>query len=511
MEKQKEIERYLSCLICNQKFNKNNKPLIMFCGHNICEECRLKYRKKVKCITCGKVFSKREIKKFPINYSILENKLISGTEENKSPISSNEEDKKDINTNKEDIETLKNLSSQTYLSFMSSFMKEVTKYIYQKENNNNDIKNEIIEEKKDPCGEIIKEREIIIKDTSDLLDKLENNFMNYLKIFFDSITNKFKINPEFLIGDLNICQLLEESGVINYGDYKKLEQFLDIINEIDETKLKNCASFNDIYDLAKEKNKDISYNQFISLFFFFNKIFELKIKKIPKTFEEQKKLYTNDKDNNKNLIHLINSVAQKYDEKLSDIMNDITIYKTSHFIYDFNKNENIKKSLNNFYTKNEQSFEEFNNVILIYEPIQKSLNIQILKIKELKDEEIIDSYLILNHLLFILTNKKFFLYDINLEKYSFFNAIENEEIEKDTKIFKYENSIMKISSNCFECINLRNDIQKNECRSLSLFQNTLEQIKKPYPICHNLYHIYVLNKEEKNINNIYLYNAELDS
>ena len=192
-------------------------------------------------------------------------------------------------------------------------------------------------------------------------------------------------------------------------------------------------------------------------------------------------------------------------------MNDITIYKTSHFIYDFNKNENIKKSLNNFYTKNEQSFEEFNNVILIYEPIQKSLNIQILKIKELKDEEIIDSYLILNHLLFILTNKKFFLYDINLEKYSFFNAIENEEIEKDTKIFKYENSIMKISSNCFECINLRNDIQKNECRSLSLFQNTLEQIKKPYPICHNLYHIYVLNKEEKNINNIYLYNAELDS
>lgn len=107
MEKKKEIERYLSCLMCNQKFNKNNKPLIMFCGLNICEECRLKFRKKVKCITCGKVFSKREIKTFPINYSILENKLISRAEENKSPISPNEEDKKDINANKEDMESLK--------------------------------------------------------------------------------------------------------------------------------------------------------------------------------------------------------------------------------------------------------------------------------------------------------------------------------------------------------------------------------------------------------------------
>ena len=77
MEKQKELEKLLSCVLCKKIFEKNNKPLIMFCGHNICEECKIKNFKKITCGVCNKVFAKREIKKFPINYSILENKNIS--------------------------------------------------------------------------------------------------------------------------------------------------------------------------------------------------------------------------------------------------------------------------------------------------------------------------------------------------------------------------------------------------------------------------------------------------
>ena len=79
MEEQKELFPYISCSICKQKFHKDNKPLIMFCGHNICENCKSENSKKIIC-SCGKMFSKREAKKFPINYAILEIKQISEEE-----------------------------------------------------------------------------------------------------------------------------------------------------------------------------------------------------------------------------------------------------------------------------------------------------------------------------------------------------------------------------------------------------------------------------------------------
>ena len=522
MEKQKQIEAFLSCVLCNQKFNKTNKPLIMFCGHNICEDCRLNNNKKIKCITCGKVFSKREIKKFPINYSILENKLVSPSEKNDNTLK--EDDK---NTDEKNLELVQNLSQETCFNIMSSFMTEINKYMTEKQNieqlnkenesnnniNDNNEDNKINEEKKNiesQCDEIIKERDLIIKDTFDLIKNLEKGFLSYSKIFFDSMIDLIKTNSEFLINDLNISQLLQESGIINYGDYIKLENFLDIMKEIDEDKLRECASFEEIYQLIKEKRKDVSYDKFISLFFFFNKIIELKIKKMPKIFEEQRKLCNHKKDNQANLIHLLTNLAQKYEMKLSDVFYDITIYKTGHFIYDINKNQNIKESLNKFCTINEESFKDYNNVLLLYEPIQKNLNIIIIKIKELKDEEIIDSYLILNQLLYILTDKKLYIYELTTEKYTSINTIQNQEIEKNTKIFKFDTSIMKISSNYFESINLRKDISKNEWRTMSLFENTPGIIKCPLPVCHSSDYIYVLDGENKDINFIYSYNDELD-
>ena len=231
---------------------------------------------------------------------------------------------------------------------------------------------------------------------------------------------------------------------------------------------------------------------------------------MPKIFEEQRKLCSQKKDNQANLIHLLTNLAQKYEMKLSDVFYDITIYKTGHFIYDINKNQNVKESLNKFYTENEESFKEYSNVLLLYEPIQKKFNIIIIKIKELKDEEIIDSYLILNQLLYILTNKNFYIYELTTEKYTLINTIQNQEIEKNSKIFKFDTSIMKISSNYFESINLRKDISKNEWRTMSLFENTPGIIKSPLPVCHSSDYIYVLDGENKDINCIYTYNDELD-
>ena len=274
MEKQKVLQKLLSCVLCEEKFKKTNKPLIMLCGHNICEECKLKNFKKVTCKICKKVFSKREIKKFPINYSILENKNITQTKE------SNQTENNNTNI-------LSNVSPQVGQEFVSTVIKEVFKHIDEIKIDDN--------EKEKQIEEIVKKRDLIIKDTYNYLDNLEKKYIDYLNKFFDYIIQGLNSNNEMLINELNISQLLEETGIINFGDMIKLGKFLEMMEDINKDDLMNCSCFEQIYSLIIDKNSDIKYEEFISLFFFFNKIFELKIKKMPKILETQKKIYSNKK------------------------------------------------------------------------------------------------------------------------------------------------------------------------------------------------------------------------
>ena len=493
MERQKALEKLLSCVLCQEKFSKINKPLIMFCGHNICEECKLKHLKKITCTVCKKVFSKREIKKFQINYSILENKNISQTEE--------------PSIKENDSNILPNISEEVASNFVSTVMNQVFKIV---DANKIDNKTEV-EKEQTKINEIIKERELIVKETDDYIDNLEKNYYDYLNNFHTKIFKDLSLNSEILINDLNIAQLLEESGAINFGDMIKLGKLMELFEDIKPEDLMNCSSFEQIYSVIIDKNENINYEEFISLLFFFNKVYELKIKKLPKILEAQKKIYSNKKECQKNLIHFIFNFVQKYESNLSDMFYDITTYKSCHFIYDINRNENIRNSLKDFYNSNIKSFEQYNNILIIYEPIEKKLNICIIKIKELKEEKIIDSYLFLNYLLFILTDKKFYIYEIKNEKYSSINTLEGQEIEENSKIIKYDIYMMIISSNSFQSINLREDMTKNDWRSISLYENSPGIIKKPYPICHSPNFIYILDKEKTNINEVYIFNPEKDS
>ena len=490
MEKQKELEILLSCVLCKKIFEKNNKPLIMFCGHNICEECKIKNFKKITCGVCNKVFAKREIKKFPINYSILENKNITQTKEPNQT--------ENNNTN-----ILSNVSPQVGQEFVSTVIKEVFKHIDEIKIDDN--------EKEKQIEEIVKKRDLIIKDTYNYLDNLEKKYIDYLNKFFDYIIQGLNSNNEMLINELNISQLLEETGIINFGDMIKLGKFLEMMEDINKDDLLNCSCFEQIYSLIIDKNSEVKYEEFISLFFFFNKIFELKIKKIPKILESQKKIYSNKKECHKNLSHFIFNFVQKYESNLSDIFYDMTTYKSCHFIYDIKKNEKIRNSLNQFYNNNQKILEEYNNIMIIYEPIEKKFNIHIIKIKELKDEKIIDSFLFLTHTLFILTNKKFYIYQIKDKTYSSIDFLENQEIDENSKIIKYDINMFILSSKYFQSINLSQDMTKNDWRSISLFENSQDKIKKPYPITHSSSFIYILDKEKKNINEVFIFNPDADS
>ena len=490
MEKQKELEKLLSCVLCKKIFEKNNKPLIMFCGHNICEECKIKNFKKITCGVCNKVFAKREIKKFPINYSILENKNITQTKE------SNQTENNNTNI-------LSNVSPQVGQEFVSTVIKEVFKHIDEIKIDDN--------EKEKQIEEIVKKRDLIIKDTYNYLDNLEKKYIDYLNKFFDYIIQGLNSNNEMLINELNISQLLEETGIINFGDMIKLGKFLEMMEDINKDDLLNCSCFEQIYSLIIDKYSEVKYEEFISLFFFFNKIFELKIKKIPKILESQKKIYSNKKECHKNLSHFIFNFVQKYESNLSDIFYDMTTYKSCHFIYDIKKNEKIRNSLNQFYNNNQKILEEYNNIMIIYEPIEKKFNIHIIKIKELKEEKIIDSFLFLTHTLFILTNKKFYIYQIKDKTYSSIDFLENQEIDENSKIIKYDINMFILSSKYFQSINLSQDMTKNDWRSISLFENSQDKIKKPYPITHSSSFIYILDKEKKNINEVFIFNPDADS
>ena len=489
MEKQKELEKLLSCVLCKKIFEKNNKPLIMFCGHNICEECKIKNFKKVTCGVCNKVFAKREIKRFPINYSILENKNITQT--------------KEPNYTENNSDILSNVSPQIGKELVSTIINEAFKHFDEIKNDDN--------EKQKKIEEMAKKRDLIIKDTFNYLDNLEKKYIDYLNKFYDYIIQGLNSNSDMLINELNISQLLEETGIINFGDMIKLGKFMEMMEDINKDDLLNCSCFEQIYSLIIDKNNDVKYEDFISLFFFFNKIFELKIKKMPKIFETQKKIYSNKKECYKNLNHFIFNFVQKYESNLSDIFYDITTYKACHFIYDIKKNENVKQSLSNFYTKNQQLLEEYNHIMIIYEPIEKKFDIHIIKIKELKEEKIIDSYLFLTHTLFILTNKKFYVYQIKDKTYSSIDFLDGQEIEENSKIIKFDINMFILSSKYFQSINLSQDMTKNDWRSISLFENSQGIIKKPYPITHSSSFIYVLDKENKNINEVFIFNPDADT
>ena len=61
---------------------------------------------------------------------------------------------------------------------------------------------------------------------------MEKNYDDFLNKFYKSIIKELTSNNEILINDLKISQLLEETGVINFGDMIKLKKFMELFEEI---------------------------------------------------------------------------------------------------------------------------------------------------------------------------------------------------------------------------------------------------------------------------------------
>ena len=97
-----------------------------------------------------------------------------------------------------------------------------------------------------------------------IISIVQNNYYDYLNNFHTIIIKNLSLNNEILINDLKIAQLLEGSGVINFGDMIKLGKLMELFEDVKPEDLMNCSSFEEIYSVIIDKNEIIIYEELIN-------------------------------------------------------------------------------------------------------------------------------------------------------------------------------------------------------------------------------------------------------
>ncbi|MCQ2821657.1 MAG: RING finger protein, partial [archaeon] len=210
----------LFCKYCGNSFSKENKPHIMNCSHNICSKCLKLNNKILKCLECETKFMKNKIKKFPINFLLLE--LCSSKEEDKN---------KKENENKFYFCEICNLNLST----------DYHKKNYPTHN--------LIEKEKDineNIGiEIEKKKAELLNEFLDINRKsVERN-----ALFFGELIKRLKdISTTFKFDDIDPFEILLLSGIINPADKERLKFFNDKIfsNEENKNIFLNSKNFDDL-------------------------------------------------------------------------------------------------------------------------------------------------------------------------------------------------------------------------------------------------------------------------
>ena len=280
-------------------------------------------------------------------------------------------------------------------------------------------------------------------------------------------------------------KLLNLIGLINKADEKRLNEFNKKILKNEEylNLIENSKNYQDLIEKVKElknnnkdKNQYLNVNEFFSLLCYYNEICFLKLNNINEYISNLENKLNNDFKYKKQFLTNLNF---QINYTIGDYLSLLDIYKLSYFIYD-----------NNLY---------------IYEPIQNEFfkyNI------EINESEILSSFLSSNFILYLLTKENLIIYNLsnnekNLKKL-------DEPIIEYTQIFLLEGIIYKISCNSFQSLNINEQILTNEWKNLNLFEINNIKIKKPKIVQHNNSFFYVLDYNEKEIKNIFIYDINKD-
>lgn len=459
MEINNEILKLLKCKYCSELYSKTNKPKIMLCGHNICSHCLKLNKNNLLCLDCNKRYNNILINKFSINFALLET---TNNINNDSKI-----DESIIKGNFYCVNCKLNLSNNYHLILYKNHILKKKNDDVQKIKDNNEIMNEY----KNLYNNFKEFNTKISEKNNEYLDKL----FNLLK----------KENDNINFENYDFIKLLNLIGLINKADEKRLNEFNKKILKNEEylNLIENSKNYQDLIEKVKElknNNKDkiqyLNVNEFFSLLCYYNEICFLKLNNINEYISNLENKLNNDFKYKKQFLTNLNF---QINYTIGDYLSLLDIYKLSYFIYD-----------NNLY---------------IYEPIQNEFfkyNI------EINESEILSSFLSSNFILYLLTKENLIIYNLsnnekNLKKL-------DEPIIEYTQIFLLEGIIYKISCNSFQSLNINEQILTNEWKNLNLFEINNIKIKKPKIVQHNNSFFYVLDYNEKEIKNIFIYDINKD-
>ena len=457
MDKDSTNEYIYLCHYCGKKYEEKRKPIIMNCGHNICFDCVKLNRESLKCIFCPKrSYNKKRISRFPINFALFE-------------LVQNFTNKEEINVKEGYFrcETCKlNLSSDYHrIKFPDHKFEE--------------IKNEEIEIKK---KEIEKEANNILKQF-DLYNKtIEDDLRIYLEKLFNACkTQSEKINFE----GIDIFKIYLLCGFINPADEERLRLFHEKIykNNIYCNIIKESKNFDDLIEklnkIDKKMENYLTVEEFLSLFCYYIDIHYHKLNDIDENLKILEKLF--EEDNNYR-EEFTKDIILQLNYGLGDSLSSTSTYNLGHFL--------------------------INNILYIFEPIEQK--IEKYNIKIINDGgNIISKFLTSQRKFYLCTNKNFYQYNL-LSNNKVIEPIllpKSDFNEENTQLMILEESIYKISSKSFETLNINDNITSSEWRDLTLYNddNKDKPIIKPKIINHHHIYLFVIDDNNNEINELYIY------
>lgn len=373
------MENKTQCIYCGQIYCKSNKPLIMKCSHNVCQTCLYLNKNKFACLTCKAKFEGKDLKKFPINFLLLE--IVSHSEGKEESL----EQEKSINRRNKKNKKIKEVEEESFITpnnseifkckecdllFPNKFhLNFFTEHNLNLETFQESIGKEFLNNKADSLMQKY-------KSYNENLENWNEKFLNYLNDTFlnckDRVIDEIKKNDPL--------ENLLFFGLINKADQDRIKEFSEkfMKNEKIVKLLKNCDSFQDLIKDFSNTNIEISHfyekgdhsvnsqnsnlgtklkvniHNFLSSYFYFVEIFEKKLnqKKIKEKLdkfktdmdhylqlsEENKKAY------HKDILHE-NIISKLFRNFSQDVK--VEVYDNLHLESDINKNIKLPFILTN--------------------------------------------------------------------------------------------------------------------------------------------------------------------
>lgn len=436
------------CKYCGLRYDKEHKPFIMTCSHNICSKCLKLNSKVLLCLDCQAKYVKNKIKHFPINFLLFE--ICSASNNNTPP---------QLPSNKKfHCENCNLFLPTDYHRTLSPDHNLIE--IQQKSSN------EIF-------GEVDNKKKELLLDFNDI--NYKTNQLN--SSYFDCLITKLKeiSNSELDFSDIDKFTVILTSGIINPADRDRLKKFYEKIISVEENKklLLDSTSFNDLVTkLNSRQNQEVLPTQeFISLLFYFYEIYKKKLVDFPIKIAEIK-------------------------DKMSNELNIKTFL--NEFIL------NINYSLGDFLLSNKfkTSSIKIGNSIVIFEPIEEKFSVYNINIENKLFKDSVSYCITNNKMLYVFDGN--YVYQYNLETGKTEKLQKPNFSEEKRQLIFVDDNLYLLSAHFFEKLCINQEITKNEWKILTTYKGeTL--IQKPKVATYAYQSFFVFDEDAKECKEFYGY------